>query len=240
MNFIYSVRVGFISIQIKLRNSAFQVPKQNRKCQILNFSNGGFLSVDSKFSWIPRENETKKGFWWFLEWKWNTQTEFTISKTCESLGLLGLGLNSVEARNDWELPSNWAFCSASSQIERFHGMVGGPGGPGGMGNDRIVGGGPAEMGTWPFIVRLKFGRNYLCGGSLIDGDTVLTAAHCCHGQRASGCVWKRESIGVTTLGCIIWWFGWHTLQCNIWFWVRPHKTITLGLGLTLDCNTSHV
>ena len=97
-----------------------------------------------------------------------------------------MGLNSVEARNDWELPSNWAFCNAASQIERFHGMIGGPGGPGGMGNDRIVGGGPAEMGTWPFIVRLKFGRNYLCGGSLIDGDTVLTAAHCCHGQRASG------------------------------------------------------
>lgn len=103
-----------------------------------------------------------------------------------SLGLVGLGLNSAEARNDWELPSNWAFCSAASQIERFHGMIGGQGGPGGMGNDRIVGGGPAEMGTWPFIVRLKFGRNYLCGGSLIDGDTVLTAAHCCHGQRASG------------------------------------------------------
>ena len=112
----------------------------------------------------------------------------SFCETFESLGLLGLGLNSVEARNDWELPSNWAFCSASSQIERFHGMIGGPGGPGGMGNDRIVGGGPAEMGTWPFIVRLKFGRNYLCGGSLIDGDTVLTAAHCCHGQRASGCV----------------------------------------------------
>ena len=38
----YSERVGFISIQIKLRNSAFQVPKQNRKCQILNFSIGDF------------------------------------------------------------------------------------------------------------------------------------------------------------------------------------------------------
>lgn len=95
----------------------------------------------------------------------------------------------AESRNDWELPSNWAFCGASSQIERFQqaiGGPGGPGGPGGMGNDRIVGGGPAEMGTWPFIVRLKFGRNYLCGGTLLDGDTVLTAAHCCHGQRASG------------------------------------------------------
>ena len=41
-SFQCSVRVGFISIQIKLRNSAFQVPKQNRKCQILNFSIGDF------------------------------------------------------------------------------------------------------------------------------------------------------------------------------------------------------
>lgn len=32
-----------------------------------------------------------------------------------------------------------------------------------------------------FFVRLKFGRNYLCAGSLIDGETVITAAHCCSG-----------------------------------------------------------
>ena len=30
------------------------------------------------------------------------------------------------------------------------GGPGGPSGPGGMG-DRIVGGGPAEVGSWPFI-----------------------------------------------------------------------------------------
>ena len=45
-------------------------------------------------------------------------------------------------------------------------------------HSRIEGGGPVEKGSWPFIVRLKFGRA-LCGGSLIDGEAVITAAHCC-------------------------------------------------------------
>lgn len=81
---------------------------------------------------------------------------------------------------DYLLPSSWGFCAASSQM----GARMGPGGPGmGPGGERIVGGGPAEIGTWPFMVRLQFGRNYLCGGSLIDGTTILTAAHCCFGYR---------------------------------------------------------
>ena len=25
--------------------------------------------------------------------------------------------------------------------------------------------------------------------------------------------------------------GWHALECNIWFWVQPYKSVTLGLGL---------
>jgi len=86
------------------------------------------------------------------------------------------------ARNDWQLPSEWAFCPASTVMSSGSSRLSGPGG---VGSDRIVGGGPAEQGTWPFIVRLKFGRNFLCGGSLIDGETVVTAAHCCYGQAAS-------------------------------------------------------
>jgi len=83
-----------------------------------------------------------------------------------------------ETRPDWMLPKDWAFCMASTQIDlRSRG-------PGGFA-DRIVGGGPAEIGTWPFMVRFQFGRNYLCGGALLDGKTVLTAAHCCFGYRYS-------------------------------------------------------
>lgn len=88
----------------------------------------------------------------------------------------------VTARNDWQLPPEWAFCPAATVMPGSSRLSG----PGGIaGSDRIVGGGPAEQGTWPFIVRLKFGRNFLCGGSLIDGETVVTAAHCCYGQAAS-------------------------------------------------------
>jgi secreted trypsin-like serine protease len=53
------------------------------------------------------------------------------------------------------------------------------------GGGRIVGGGPANSGEYPYFVALlrtdvggsPFDRQF-CGGSLIAPDTVLTAAHC--------------------------------------------------------------
>lgn len=47
--------------------------------------------------------------------------------------------------------------------------------------DFVVGGSPAEEGSWPWQVRLldDFDPNTgFCGGSLIDEEWVLTAAHC--------------------------------------------------------------
>ncbi|XP_050574693.1 venom protease-like isoform X3 [Bombus affinis] len=53
-------------------------------------------------------------------------------------------------------------------------------------HNRIVGGKPAKLGAWPWMVALGF-RNYTnpeagpewhCGGSLISARHVLTAAHC--------------------------------------------------------------
>jgi secreted trypsin-like serine protease len=41
----------------------------------------------------------------------------------------------------------------------------------------IVGGQPAEPGEWPWQVMVRPG-DYLCGGSLIAADWVVTAAHC--------------------------------------------------------------
>ena len=54
------------------------------------------------------------------------------------------------------------------------------------GRGRIVGGEEAADGEFPWQVSLRqiagVGATHFCGGSVIDKDWVLTAAHCCAGQ----------------------------------------------------------
>lgn len=46
---------------------------------------------------------------------------------------------------------------------------------------KIVGGYPAQLSNWPWIVGLVVDGSGLCGGTLISSNWVLTAAHCVHG-----------------------------------------------------------
>lgn len=51
---------------------------------------------------------------------------------------------------------------------------------------QIVGGVPAVAGDFPFIVSFQKNGRHFCGGSLVNANTVLTAAHCVEGQSLTG------------------------------------------------------
>jgi trypsin len=50
---------------------------------------------------------------------------------------------------------------------------------------RVVGGGPAPEGTYPYIISLQYNGRHNCGGSIVSKNYVITAAHCVDGTSAS-------------------------------------------------------
>jgi len=48
--------------------------------------------------------------------------------------------------------------------------------------NRIVGGTEAEPYTHPYIVAIRTSRGHFCGGSIINANYILSAAHCGHNQ----------------------------------------------------------
>jgi len=58
----------------------------------------------------------------------------------------------------------------------------------------IVGGEPAVAGDFPFIVSLSEGGSHFCGGTLINANTVVTAAHCSTGQDPAAAAVRAGSL----------------------------------------------
>ncbi|KAI1916246.1 hypothetical protein LOZ61_001239 [Ophidiomyces ophidiicola] len=46
------------------------------------------------------------------------------------------------------------------------------------GSSRIIGGTPAKLAQFPDLISLEEGSRHVCGGMLLNGRFVLTAAHC--------------------------------------------------------------
>lgn len=64
---------------------------------------------------------------------------------------------------------------------------------------KIVGGSAAEAGEFPFIVSLQRRGSHFCGGTLLNENTVLTAAHCSTSANAASVSVRAGSLVSYTL-----------------------------------------
>nr|AOA32904.1 chymotrypsin-like protease 1 [Nemopilema nomurai]AOA32905.1 chymotrypsin-like protease 1 [Nemopilema nomurai] len=51
---------------------------------------------------------------------------------------------------------------------------------------RVIGGSTARPGSWPWQVAIYYDNRFHCGGSLVNANWVVTAAHCLDRTRMSG------------------------------------------------------
>ncbi|KAF2711323.1 trypsin-like serine protease [Pleomassaria siparia CBS 279.74] len=68
---------------------------------------------------------------------------------------------------------------------------------------QIVGGVLASTGDFPFIVSLQDSSGHFCGGSLLNANTVITAAHCTVGQTASALKVRAGSLQRASGGTLV-------------------------------------
>eukprot|EP00112_Aurelia_sp_Birch-Aquarium-sp1_P020525 Seg531.1 transcript_id=Seg531.1/GoldUCD/mRNA.D3Y31 product="Plasma kallikrein" protein_id=Seg531.1/GoldUCD/D3Y31 len=83
-------------------------------------------------------------------------------------------------------PKSCGFCKEYGLVYKYkfdsaHTSIKGARNCGDRGTGRIVGGGDAKKGNWPWQVAIAYKaspKSVLCGGSLINSQWVLTASHC--------------------------------------------------------------
>ncbi|XP_063050147.1 serine protease 27-like, partial [Engraulis encrasicolus] len=66
-------------------------------------------------------------------------------------------------------------------------------------NERIVGGEDSTAGSWPWQVSLQRDLEHYCGGSLINNQWILTAAHCTDGISSADMARWTVRLGVKDL-----------------------------------------
>jgi len=67
----------------------------------------------------------------------------------------------------------------------------------------IVGGVSASAGDFPFIVSIQQSGRHFCGGSLLNANTIVTAAHCAEGQTASSLTIRAGSLSRSSGGTVV-------------------------------------
>ena len=53
-------------------------------------------------------------------------------------------------------------------------------------NPKIVGGEESTPGSWPYTVSIQRDGQFICGGTIIDHEWVITAGHCVYGYDENG------------------------------------------------------
>jgi len=120
------------------------------------------------------EKQTQKYDHWFETM--SKETVDTLIKSSSDAELCG--------RRPWTNVENHQKMYPEGHVQGFSGLPFGPDihpvSPNGRRKKRIVNGGASNYGEWPWQIRMLDSKDYsgFCGGSVINKEWVITAAHC--------------------------------------------------------------